>query len=66
LTDGDVESNTMKSILNQLWYEEEGQDLVEYGLMLTLLSFCAVAGMDRLGDSISKLFVSGSTQLASS
>jgi pilus assembly protein Flp/PilA len=32
--------------------DEEGQDLVEYALIVALLSFCAVASMQNVATSI--------------
>jgi len=36
---------------------EEGQDLVEYALLVALLSLAAVAGLSTLSGSINGLFV---------
>ena len=35
----------MMNLLKRLWQEEEGQDLVEYGLLLVLVSLGAVAAI---------------------
>ena len=36
----------------KLWTKEEGQDLVEYSLVVALLAFGAIAGMRTLSDAI--------------
>ena len=56
----------MKSILRRLWQEEEGQDLVEYGLLLVLVSLGAAAAMGTLASAISGAFGGASTNLSSS
>lgn len=55
----------MKSLLKRLWEEESGQDLVEYGLLLVLVSLGAVAAMGTLASAISGAFGSASSNLGS-
>ncbi len=43
---------------------EEGQDLVEYALVVALIAFGAVAGMNALAGGINNAFNSISTTLA--
>jgi pilus assembly protein Flp/PilA len=43
---------------------EEGQDLVEYALVVALIAFGATAGMKALGTGINTLFNNISTTLA--
>ena len=38
----------MKTLLGRLWKEEDGQDLVEYGLLIVLVALGAIAGMQSL------------------
>jgi pilus assembly protein Flp/PilA len=45
---------------------EEGQDLVEYALVVALVAFGATAGMKALGSGISTAFSSISSTLSSS
>ncbi len=54
----------MKHLLKRLWQEEEGQDLVEYALLLVVISLASVAAMDRLADAISKKYGNASTSLS--
>lgn len=43
----------MKSAIRKLWKEEEGQDLVEYGLLVVLLALFCITAMKGLANSIS-------------
>ncbi len=45
---------------------EDGQDLVEYALVVALIALGAVAGMGALASGINNAFVTISTTLASS
>jgi pilus assembly protein Flp/PilA len=56
----------MRNLLKRLWQEEEGQDLVEYGLLIFLIALAAVASMKTLASSISTVFSSAATSLTSS
>ena len=56
---------TMKNLLKRLWQEEEGQDLVEYGLLIFLIALAAIASMKGLASSISTVFNSAATSLTS-
>jgi pilus assembly protein Flp/PilA len=46
----------MKTFLMRLWKEEEGQDLVEYGLLVALVALAATAGMNALASAINVTF----------
>jgi pilus assembly protein Flp/PilA len=46
-----------------LMSREEGQDLVEYALVVALIAFGATAGMKALATGINSAFTSISTQL---
>ena len=45
--------------------KEEGQDLVEYALVVALIAFAATAGMKTLATGISTAFSNLSTTLSS-
>jgi pilus assembly protein Flp/PilA len=47
----------MNSLIKRLWSEEEGQDLVEYGLLVALVALGAVAGMNTLAGAINNTFI---------
>ena len=55
----------MKSLLMRLWKEENGQDLVEYGLLIVLVALVAVASMKVLSSSISAAFTNAASALTS-
>jgi len=55
----------MKNLFVKLWKEEEGQDLVEYGLLLVLVALGAVAGMSTVAKDINVVFGSAGSDLTS-
>jgi pilus assembly protein Flp/PilA len=46
----------MKNVLMRLLKEEEGQDLVEYALLITLVSLALVVALQGLATSITAVF----------
>ena len=56
----------MKSLLNRLVREEEGQDLIEYALLAALIALAAVVAMQATGTSINGVFNSIAGRLNSS
>ena len=46
----------MKNLAMRLWKEEEGQDLVEYALLVALVALAATAGMNTLANKINATF----------
>jgi pilus assembly protein Flp/PilA len=57
------ETSKMKNLLKRLWKEEEGQDLVEYGLLIVLVALGAIAGMKTLANAINAAFSSAGQNL---
>jgi len=55
----------MKVLLRRLWQEEEGQDLVEYALLVVLVGLAAIGAMGSLAAAISKAFSSAAQNLTS-
>ena len=51
----------MKNILMRLWREEEGQDLLEYALLITLIVLVAAAVIAPLGTDIGKVYTAAIT-----
>ena len=43
-------------MLKRLWNDEEGQGLVEYALIIVLISVVAIVAMGALGGGISQVF----------
>ena len=50
-------------MVKRLWQEEEGQDLVEYGLLLFLVALSAIASMQGIASAISQVFGSAAASL---
>jgi pilus assembly protein Flp/PilA len=48
----------------QVLLDEEGQDLIEYALVVALIAFAATAGMSTLATSINTAFTSVGTTLS--
>jgi Flp pilus assembly pilin Flp len=53
------------SMLNAFWNEEDGQDMVEYSLLLAFIALAAVALLSGIKSNINKIWTSISTNLAS-
>ena len=53
----------VKSFLTRLW-KEEGQDLTEYALLITLIALASIAAMNGLASAICTVFSNASTQLS--
>ena len=51
--------------IQSLMMREEGQDLIEYALVVALIAFAATAGMSTLATHINTAFSSIGTTLAS-
>ena len=46
----------MKRMLHSFWSDDEGQDLIEYALMLTLILLVSVAAIQGIGTKVSQIF----------
>jgi pilus assembly protein Flp/PilA len=55
----------MKTLFRRLWQEEEGQDLVEYALLVVLIALGAIAAMHQLASAISDAFSNAAANLTS-
>jgi pilus assembly protein Flp/PilA len=51
------------SLLNRLWNEESGQDLVEYGLLLALVAVAAITTMKSVATAINAVFTAAAGNL---
>ena len=51
------------NILKNLWKDESGQDLVEYALLVVLISLTATAAMGNLASGITAAFNNAATNL---
>ena len=59
-----VKSQELKSIAQDLMNREEGQDLVEYALVVALIALGAIIGMHSLAGGINAAFDAISSTLA--
>jgi pilus assembly protein Flp/PilA len=55
----------MMNLMKRLWKEEQGQDLIEYALLVALVALAATAGMNALAGSINTEFTKLGTSLTS-
>jgi pilus assembly protein Flp/PilA len=55
----------MMNLMKRLWREEEGQDLIEYALLVALVALAATAGMSALANAINTTFGKLGTDLNS-
>ena len=55
----------MTHLLQQLWSDESGQDLVEYVLIIALIALAVTAALALLGDDISEAYSETSANLDS-
>lgn len=50
--------------MQNLMVREEGQDLVEYALLVALISLVAIAAVKNVGTAVNSVFVAISSSLA--
>jgi pilus assembly protein Flp/PilA len=48
----------------QMFLEDDGQDLIEYALVVALIAFAATVGMAKVATSINAAFVNIGTKLS--
>jgi Flp pilus assembly pilin Flp len=53
----------MTSALKAFWQEEDGQDLVEYSLLLAFIALAAISVLNGVGTSIRSMFTGISSAL---
>jgi pilus assembly protein Flp/PilA len=51
------------NLMKRLWKDEEGQDLVEYALLVVLISLAAILAMKNLASGISDAFSNAAANL---
>lgn len=60
-----IHLRTLRRRLQNLTRTEDGQDLIEYALVIALIAFAATAGMGSVATSVNAAFVTvGSTLTA--
>jgi pilus assembly protein Flp/PilA len=55
----------MLKLLKRLTREEEGQDLVEYALLLVFIALIVIAALPNLGKTVSNVFSNATSILQS-
>jgi pilus assembly protein Flp/PilA len=60
------ENNTMVELLKKFMKDEEGQDLVEYALLLVFLALAAIAVLPTLGSAVNNVFSRSASTLSAS
>jgi len=53
------------SVMLQILKDENGQDLIEYALVVALIAFAATAGMSSVATNINQAFSNIGTKLSS-
>jgi pilus assembly protein Flp/PilA len=53
----------MKNLLVRFVRDEEGQDLVEYAMLLAFIALIAIVGVQALGETVDTFFSNVSSQL---
>lgn len=60
-----IKMSVKLELLKDALKQEDGQDLIEYGLLVALVAFAATAGMSALATDINTAFTNIGTTLAS-
>jgi pilus assembly protein Flp/PilA len=55
----------MKNLIARFVREEEGQDLVEYAMLLAFIALIAIVGVKTLGTTVNTFFSNVATALTS-
>jgi len=55
----------IRLVLKRLWKEEEGQDIIEYALLVALIALAAAAAFPPLATTIHGIFVNANSCLTS-
>jgi len=46
----------MTQLIRKMWSDDQGQDLIEYALMLTLILLVSVAAIQGIGTKVGNIF----------
>lgn len=52
--------------MSRLWYEDRGQDLSEYGLLLVLVAVAAAVSVGKVGNALKTLFSTAASNVSAS
>lgn len=64
-TDAGERGSLLKRFCNRLWSEDDGQDLIEYVLILVLISVITIAAMKVIGTTLYNAYSSASSNMVS-
>ena len=53
----------MKNLINRFVREEEGQDLIEYGLLIGIITLACIVAIKAIGPKVASYFDNLNTQL---
>jgi len=53
----------MKNLFNRFVREEEGQDLIEYGLLIGIITVGAIVSINAIGPAVARYFASLAAQM---
>jgi len=53
----------MANLMNRFVRDEEGQDLVEYAMLLAFIALIAIVGVKKLGTTVNSFFSNVATAL---
>jgi Flp pilus assembly pilin Flp len=53
----------MHELVSGFWSDDQGQDLIEYALMLTLILLVSVAAIGGIGQQVSTIFTNTNSAL---
>ena len=53
----------MHNLLRKVWSDDQGQDLIEYALMLTLILLVSVAAIQGIGNAVNNIFTAVNNSL---
>jgi pilus assembly protein Flp/PilA len=56
----------MEKLLRRLWLEQQGQDLVEYALLIALVAMAAIASFKTLANALKDVFSNAAANLTPS
>lgn len=54
----------MKKVVSNLIRDEQGQDLIEYALVVALIAFSAISGMNTVATNINAAFTNLGTKVS--